>query len=661
MKTKHKLIALLCAVAVGISSSAFGAGLIKPIGSVDEGPFIKSHQVEVVINNGFAQTVVDQVFGNNSDADYEAIYSFPVPKEAALSEISLWIDGEEIIGEVVEKEKAREIYEDQVDKGNDTALAEKDDYKTFDISIGRIRAGEDTRVRLVYYQPMEIDLNVGRYVYPLAEGGVDEERIAFWSTDDVVHENFSFNLTLKSAFPVADVRMPGYDQLAQIKNTEGIYQVSLEQAEGGATLSRDVVFYYRLDDSTPARVEIIPYRASKEEPGTFMAVVTPAASLQPISEGSDWIFLLDVSGSMAGGKIDTLAKGVEQVLGKMSPNDRFKLITFNDKATELTRSYVQASPENVQDWIARTRNIKAGGGTALFAGLKKAYDSLDDDRTSGIILVTDGVCNVGPTEHKAFLKLLNQYDIRLFTFVMGNSANQPLMERLAKDSGGFAMNISDSDDIVGRLIQAKAKLLNQCMHDVELKFSGEKVYDLTPSKPGNLYLGQQLVAFGRYNGEGEVTLKLNAKISGEQQQWICTANLPEIDTNNPEIERLWALSAIDETMEIVREEGETQSLRKKIVDLGTEYSLVTDYTSMVVLSEEEMENAGIQRRNADRVYRERVAQEQRAVRPATNYRTDNGSTFNNRRAPSIGSGTGPVGPLFIGLIAWLKRRRRNAA
>ena len=655
---KNTLTKIVCSAALIATSTAHGAGLIKPVGGGDGGAFIKSHHVSVTINNGYAQTVVDQVFGNHSDMDYEAIYSFPIPKKASLSEISLWIDGTEVVGEVVEKEKARKIYEDQVAKGNDTALAEKNDFKTFDVSIGCVRAGTDTLVRMVYYQPMNIDLNIGRYVYPLAEGGVDEERIAFWDVDNSVHESFSFNLKLKSAFPVADVRIPGYDQIAIITHTNDIYDVTLEQNEGGADLSRDIVFYYRLDDSIPARVEIIPYKASAQEEGTFMAVVTPAASLQPISEGSDWIFVLDVSGSMSGGKINTLTRGVERVLGKMSPNDRFKLITFNNQAKDLTRGFVPATPQNVQKWISKTHQMKAGGGTALFDGLKKAYHSLDEDRTTGIILVTDGVCNVGPRDHKTFLSLLKQYDIRLFTFVMGNSANQPLMDRLAKDSGGFAINISDSDDIVGRLLQAKIKVLHQCMHDVKLTFSGEKVTQLTPKTTGNLFMGQQLVTLGRYNGSGEVTLTFSAKISGEQKQWHCTATLPDVDTENPELERMWALARIEEAMKTIREEGETKPLRQKIVDLGTEYSLVTDYTSMIVLNDVELENAGIQRRNYERVQRERSAQQQRAVQPARNHQVSNGNTFNNRRSPGIG--TGPVGPLFIGLIAWMRRKKMNA-
>ena len=657
MKTKQ----ILCATALFAAATVHGAGLLKPIGALDSGASIKSHRVDVVINNGFAQTTVDQVFVNHADQDYEAIYSFPLPKEASLSELSLWIDGKEVVGEVLEKEKARKAYEKQVAQGKETALAEKNDFKTFDISVGRIKAGQDTRVRIVYYQPVRIDLNIGRYVYPLAEGGVDDERIAFWEADDRVQEQFSFNMKLKSAFPLKDVRMPGYDQTAQISKagedaSQTVYDIQINSTEGGTTLSRDIICYYRLDDSAPARVELIPYRASPQDSGSFMAVITPAADLQPITEGTDWIFVLDKSGSMSGGKIQTLAKGVEKVLGKMSPNDRFKIVTFNNNAQNLTGGFITATPENVQRWIQTVQGIQADGGTALFDGLKEAYKGLDDDRTTGVILVTDGVCNVGPTDHKAFLNLLHQYDIRLFTFVMGNSANQPLMDRLAKDSGGFAMNISDSDDIIGRLLQAKIQVMNECMHDVELKFSGEKVHHLTPAVTKSLFMGQQLVVFGRYNGSGPVDLKLTAKISGQPQEWNCSAVLPETDTANPELERLWALSSIDEIMENVRENGETGKLRNQIVELGTEYSLVTDYTSMIVLDDEALENEGLQRRNLQRVQRERTAQAQRAAAPVQNYRTDNGNTFQNRRAPGLG--TGPVGPLFIGLMAWLKRLKK---
>ena len=689
LKNRITLITVIVSLVMSAASS-HAAGLLKPVGASDSDVRIKNHHVTVTINNGYARTEVDQVFENTSDRDLDAVYSFPLPKQASLSELSLWIDGNEVIGEVLEKEKAREIHEEQKSQGKDTALAEKDDFKTFNVSVSPIRAHNETRIRLVYYQPLEIDLGIGRYLYPLAEGGVDEERIAFWEVDNKVSSSFKFDLTLKSAFPIKDVRMPHYDNVAAIKKISGsdssgqentdageqetaavsqqrssaggdVYTVSLASAEG-ATLSDDIVLYYRLDETVPARVELIPYKPDAASPGTFMAVITPGASLKRIAEGTDWTFVLDVSGSMQGGKINTLCKGVCKVIGKLTPNDRFRVVTFNNNAKDITGGYVTASPENVQKYLEVIGNIQSSGGTALFAGLKEAYNKIDDDRTTGIILVTDGVCNIGPTQHSAFLDLLIQKDIRLFTFVIGNSANQPLMDRLAKDSGGFAMNISDRDDIVGRLIQAKAKVLHENLHDVKLRIHGAGVSDITPADTGNLYLGQQLIVFGHYDKEDDVKLTLSAKISGEDKNWTCKAHFPAQDTDNPELERLWALSKIDEIMQEIREKGEAPAKRKQIIALGTEYSLVTDYTSMLVIEEVEMENKGFQRRNTQRVQRERKAQHVRSQQPVRNYQTSKKSSdsmWKGKKAPRIG-GSGPVGFVLVGLAAWLRKRNRVA-
>ncbi|NQU40288.1 MAG: VWA domain-containing protein [Lentisphaerae bacterium] len=671
-RTRGKQLGI--AVALGMSLmvwqaiSARAAGLMKPVSGGDTDALsIRSHDVRVVVNNGFARTEVDQVFFNSSAEDKEAIYTFPLPKEASLSEVSLWINGEEVVGEVLPREQARQVYEEEKQKGNDTALAEKQGFKSFDIAVGLLRAQSDTRVRLVYYQPLDIDLNIGRYLYPLAEGGTDEERPAFWSVDSAVSGRFSFHMTLKSAFPIRDVRVPGYMQLAMIQQDDnatgtglqdrGAYDITIEQAEGAA-LTKDVVVYYRLDDQVPARVEMIPFRSPGQNEGTFMVVVTPAASLAPIQEGIDWTFVLDVSGSMAGHKISALADGVAQVVGRLTPNDRFRIVTFSNKATDISAGYVSATPEQVATWTARIRALRTEGGTALFEGLREGYSGLDADRTTGFVLVTDGVCNIGPTHHRAFHELTRQYDVRLFTIVVGNSANQPLMEQLAQESGGFALNLSTSDDIVGRLLQAKARVLHDCMHDVHLNFKGERVSDLTPSRLPALYMGQQAVLFGHYSDAGEATLTMTARISGAVHTWECPVTFPETDQDNPELERLWALARINELMKEIRIE-EKDALKARVRDLGVEYSLVTDYTSMLVVCDDVFEDKQITRRNAQRVEHERQAQVNRAAAPAPppSRRVDNGTTFGDRSAPGLGSG--PVGPLFCLVAAWARRRSRR--
>ena len=662
---------VLTAVSMLNLSPCFGAGILKPTNGNPADVFLKSHKVSVTINNGFARTEVDQVFGNKGSRDLEAVYSFPIPENASLSELSLWINGKEVIGEVLERKQARQIYTQETSKRVDPALAEKNGTKTFDITVFPVVANADTRMRFVYYQPIKIDLNIGRYVYPLAGGGSDAEGSSFWSLDETAREEFSFDLTLKSAFPVKDVRMPGFQQAAVIenkpaKNGGSIFRATLN-SEQPVDLNKDIIFYYRLDETAPARVELIPYRGDKSSEGTFMVVVTPAAELKKIEGGTDWTFVLDSSGSMRGPRLNTLIDGVSKTIAKFNPEDRFRVIAFSSTARDITKGYVNATGENVEKALQQIRRIKGGGGTDLLAGLMEAYKGMEKDKTTGVIVVTDGVAKMDSGKYTKFLSLLEEYDVRLFSFVIGNGGDRKLMERIAKDSGGFAMNISDTDDIQGRIAQAQMHLVYENMRNVQLKFKGQKVTELTPQVIGSLYHGQQLVMFGKYDKPGEIAIEMTAWIGGKEKTYSCFAELPAVDTDNPELERLWALSSIEDIMEIVRDEGQTPKLRREVIKLGTEYSLVTDYTSMLVITEESFKRRNIERKNRDRVTNERKAQQQRQNQPVKSYRVDNSQrnqdakreTFKRRRSPGFGTGSGPVGPLFIGLAAWLKRRKKN--
>jgi Ca-activated chloride channel family protein len=197
---------LFCVTAIALttawSSSIFAAGLMTPVDTGLPQLEIREHHVDVVIEDGYATTTVEQVFYNPNRTDLEAIYSFPVPQKAAVGEFTFWIDGQPVSGEVLEKAQAREVYEAEKQAGREAALTEQDGYRTFDIAVYPVRASDDVRIRLTYIQPAHVDTSIGRYVYPLEEGGVDEERLAFWNYQEDVRERFSFNLLFRSSWPV---------------------------------------------------------------------------------------------------------------------------------------------------------------------------------------------------------------------------------------------------------------------------------------------------------------------------------------------------------------------------------------------------------------------------------------------------------------------------
>jgi len=663
---------ILCLLVLSFAAAlpARAAGLLQPKDSALPPLQIKNHSVKVVINNGFAVTEVDQVFYNPHDQDLEAIYTFPLPKDASLSELSLWIDGAEVVGEVVEKERAREVYQEEKKAGRDTAVAEKRDYIAFDVYVSPVRAKADTRVRLLYLQPLEIDSGVGRYVYPLEEGNVDEAAQSFWNRLPQVHGTFSFDCTLRTSYPIDEVRAKGYENFAKVsQESADTWRVQAVSEEGTVSLEKDMVIYYRLAQDLPARVDLLSNREGDGQ-GSFLMVITPGADLKPISEGVDWTFVLDISGSMQG-KIAVAGDALGRSLGLLRSQDRFRIIVFADKAREITQGWTPVTPESVAEGQRAVLSLQTEGGTNLYDGFLQGLAGLEEGRTSAIILISYGGANVAPTENGAFLKLLDKKDVRVFTFVMGQGANQPLLGRLAEESNGFSMDVSNQDDLYGRIVQAKSKLAREALHGVRVEIDGVPVSELAPARLPSAYFGQQITLFGRYSKPGEATLRLRARISGAEKVWETKVRFPEQDGDYPELERLWALARISDIKKQLQDGGKESELRQAVVDLGTQYSIVTDYTSMVVVSEERFKELGIDRKNKGRVQKERGAREVRWQGQPKDPRADTTQPmFPGASSPHVGSGggggAGAGGPELVGLLAalygareYLRRRRGN--
>jgi Ca-activated chloride channel family protein len=665
MKILKLFILNLVAITIAMSWSPanYAAGLLTPAGSGLPKLDLVEHHVSVVIEDGYAITRIEQVFGNPNDLDLEAIYSFPVPEKAAVGEFTYWVDGQPVTGEVLEKEQAREVYEEEKQANREAALVEQDSYRTFDISVYPVRARQDVRIELTYIQPAHVDSSIGRYVYPLEEGGVDEQKLSFWSYNETVEERFSFDLTFRSSWPIDDFRLPQHPQanIEMLSDSEWRVSFSNEAVAGEEGLAadpsasvvhrldQDIVVYWRQVQGLPGSVEMVTYKEEAGNRGTFMMTVTPGDDLAPITEGRDWVFVLDLSGSMEG-KYHSLVEGVEKGLDSLNSDDRFRIVLFNNRSWEITNGLEYATPENVQSYIRALENNHPGNGTNLYAGLSLGMESLDADRSNAIILVTDGVANLGYTEKKDFLELLESQDVRLFTFVMGNSANRPLLQGMAKVSNGFAMSVSNSDDIAGKLLEATSRLTHEALHDIDVRISGVKVRDLTPDRIGSLYRGQQLIVVGHYWGGGEANVTIEGKVSGENKSYSTSFEFPETDTLHPEIERIWAFAKIEDLQNRLDYFGADADIKSAIVDVAVENGLVTDYTSMIVLREERFEELGIERHNRHRVGKEQLARQERAVRSVRDNRVDSQQPMYSNQRTSHGNGGGAFGPWMLLLL-----------
>lgn len=197
LNLKRLLITLILSPMAFVIGHASAAGLLTPVNSQSKPLLIKTHDVHVTIHDSLAVTQITQVFHNSNAQSLEAIYSFPIPEDAGVG----------VEGEVVKKEKARQIYQAEKASGNHVAVTEQDSHKTFDIKVYPVTANADVKIQLVYFQQHKIDTGMGRYVYPLEDGGVDDAKNSFWTRNETVDERFSFTLDLHSSYAVDGVRV----------------------------------------------------------------------------------------------------------------------------------------------------------------------------------------------------------------------------------------------------------------------------------------------------------------------------------------------------------------------------------------------------------------------------------------------------------------------
>jgi Ca-activated chloride channel family protein len=244
---------------------------------------------------------------------------------------------------------------------------------------------------------------------------------------------------------------------------------------------------------------------------------------------------------------------------------------------------------------------------------------------------------------------------------MGNSANRPLLEAMTRASGGFAVSISNSDDIVGQLLTAVSKVTHEALHGVKVTINGVKTADLSPADIGSLYRGQQLVLFGHYWGDGMAQVELSGRISGQPKRYHTQFTFPATTRENPELERLWAFASIEDLQAQMEDFGEKADLKRAATDLALEYGLVTDYTSMIVLREEQFAARGIKRDNAARRALEQAAQQGRTQRAAVSRRVDTQQPmYSGSRAGHSGGGALDAWTALLLLpLLWVSLRRQR--
>ncbi len=531
---------------------------------------IKYHRVTVTIEDQVATTHVDQVFVNEGRHEVEGTYIFPLPEEAAISEFAMWVDGEKLEGQVLERDEARRIYEDIVRRRRDPALLEYVGRDAFQASIYPIPPGGERRIELEYSEVLEMDNGLVEYVYPL-----NTEKFSPRPLEEV-----TVNVTIHSNEPLKAIYSPSHD-VDVVR--QGDHKAVIGYEEVDVKPDRDYVLYYTVSPEDVG-VNLLSYKPSGSSDGFFLLLAAPKVEIdtqQVIAR--DVILVLDVSGSMRGEKIDQAKEALDFVLDNLHDEDRFNVIAFSTSTRHYAPDLVPADERGeARDFVAR---LEANGSTDINRALLEALAMTDETRPTILVFLTDGLPTVGEVDVDRIIANVSDTapeNARIFPFGLGYDVNTTLLDTIAQNHRGASGYVRPEEAIDEKVSAFYAKVSTPLLSDLEIDFGQIDVIDTYPFPLPDLFAGTQLVVVGRYRDGGDTTITLQGEVNDRMQEFEYDGVRFQRQGGEEFIARLWATRKIGYLLQQVRLHGEEKELVDEIVNLSIRYGIITPYTSFLV-------------------------------------------------------------------------------
>ncbi len=560
---------------------------------------VKYHRVEVKIEGQVATTSIDQVFENQSNREQEAVYIFPLPHGASVREFTLYDEGHPLHAELIDRDKAREIYESIVRKRKDPALLEYIGRDTYRVRVFPIPARGTKRVEMQYTELLKYDSGIVTYVYPLSTEKFSSEPI----------EEVRVSVEIESTAPIRSVYSPTHDMKVDKPDAHSAF-ATLE--EHGTKPNIDLVLHYTVSEEDVG-TNVLTYKEPGED-GFFVLLAAPSPDIaKKRPQPKDVVFVLDRSGSMSGEKIEQAKKALLFFLNSLNEQDRFRIITFSNsvRAHGLGTKLVAASRDAVREARGMVEEITASGGTDIHSALESGLDmDFAKERASYIVFLTDGLPTVGETDISAIVKHVDEWNgdgrsrrARLFVFGAGYDVNTHFLEKLAQGNGGVTEYVRPSEDLEVKMSRFFAKVAQPVLTGINLEVAQVETYDIFPGEMPDLFAGSQLLVFGRYRTARPVVAKvsLTGYASPERREFGVSAKFPVSQKEHAYIAPLWASRKIGYLLDQIMLHGEQKELVDEVVALSTRYGILTEYTAFLAEEGSRLEEAELSLRMGDSV------------------------------------------------------------
>jgi Ca-activated chloride channel family protein len=520
-----------------------------------------SSDVRTTIEGRVARVEVEERFRNNGGAIAEGSYLYPLPGEAVFQNFSLWMGEQELRGEMMNAEQARGIYEEIVRRQKDPALLSLAGHGLVRAQVFPIQPGETRKVVLRYTQLLDRAGDALRVRYAL---GVRGDKSGTWRLTVPDEEEFGVPYSPTHSLTT--------------RRDGGRLEISLETREGG-----DIDLFLPLRRGLVGATVVT--HAPGGEDGYAMLLIAPAAGEEGSVVPRDLSFVVDVSGSMSGQKLDQAKGALRQALASLRPGDRFRLVAFSSGVRHFRDGWAPATQEALREARAFVDNLQADGGTNIAGALDAVLGtSVPESRLPIILFLTDGIPSVGEQQPD---RIASQAAgrigrARVFTVGIGHDVNTYLLDRLAREGRGAAEYVAPEASVevaVGNMLN---KLRRPALVNLRIVETPVRLVDMSPAQLPDLFFGEELVVFTRYHGNGRGAVVIEGERNGRRERFTAEADFRTTASDNEYIARLWASRRIGDLTRQIRIEGQSDALIREVRELGLRHGILTEYTSYLV-------------------------------------------------------------------------------
>ncbi len=552
---------------------------------------LKSSRADVNLAGMVAQVKITQVYRNQGKKALEAIYVFPGSTRAAVHALRLKVGERVVEAKIMERDQARQTYEQARDAGQTASLLEQQRPNVFQMNVANILPGDTIEVELQYLELLAPENQEYEFVLPTVvgprysarpeAGAPDTER---WVQNPYLHQGdaptYSFDLTvnLRSGLPISRLASPSHDVDIAYSGPQAA-RIGVKDPKTAG--NRDFVLRYALSGN---KIETGLLLYPHQEENFFLMMLEPPARVAAETVvPREYVFIVDVSGSMHGFPLDVTKALMRDIIKGLQPRDFINVLLFESGSSVLSESgSLPATAANLEKALAFIQAQPGGGGTNIGSAFRRALALPRSAGASRIVVVaTDGYVHV---ENEIFdLIRQNLGRANLFPFGIGTAVNRHLIEGMARAGMGEPFVVLNQQEAGKQAARFKDYITKPVLTDIKVDFRGFAAKDVEPQALPDLFALRPLTLLGKYQGQPEGEIVITGKTAKGPFEQIVKVTPAAASPENSALRQLWARQRVQRLLDSGGEqEG---SLKAEVTRLGLTYSLMTPFTSFVAVDQ----------------------------------------------------------------------------